>query len=109
MKRVWHTSSKVLAGLFLAAMYAMPQAYTISARPGAVNYIEGHAFLNDSEISQKKIRGQYKRYKIYASIWFGLLHMPNQVYGPFTIGKDSRIVLKNYAVLLTKQLNYNYV
>jgi ethanolamine utilization protein EutQ (cupin superfamily) len=54
MKRVWHTSSKVLAGLFLAAMYAMPQA-TISARPGAVNYIEGHAYLNGTEISQKSL------------------------------------------------------
>ncbi len=55
MKRVWHTSSKVLAGLFLVAMYAMPQGYTVSARPGAVNYIEGHASLNDSEISQKTL------------------------------------------------------
>jgi len=55
MKRVWHSSSKVLAGLFLAAMYAMPQAYTVSARPGAVNYIEGHASLNGREISQKTL------------------------------------------------------
>jgi FecR protein len=55
MKRVWQTSSKVLAGLFLVAMYAMPQGYTVSARPGAVNYIEGHASLNDSEISQKTL------------------------------------------------------
>jgi hypothetical protein len=55
MNRVWHTSSKVLAGLFLAAMYAMPQAYTVSARPGAVNYIEGHASLNGREISQKTL------------------------------------------------------
>jgi hypothetical protein len=55
MKRVWHTSSKVLAGLFLAAMYAMPQAYTVSAKPGAVNYIEGHASLNDNEINQKAV------------------------------------------------------
>jgi hypothetical protein len=55
MKRVWHTSSKVLAGLFLIAMYAMPQGYTVSARPGAVNYIEGHASLNDNEISQKTL------------------------------------------------------
>jgi hypothetical protein len=55
MKRVWHTSSKVLAGLFLAAMYAIPQGYTISARPGAVNYIEGHASLNGNEISQKTL------------------------------------------------------
>ncbi len=55
MKRVWHTSSKVLAGLFLAAMYAMPQAYTVSAKPGAINYIEGHASLNGNDISQKTL------------------------------------------------------
>jgi hypothetical protein len=36
-------------------MYAMPQGYTVSARPGAVNYIEGHASLNGSEISQKTL------------------------------------------------------
>jgi len=55
MKRVWHTSAKVLAGLLLAAMYAMPQAYTVSARPGAVNYIEGHASINGNEVSQKTL------------------------------------------------------
>jgi hypothetical protein len=55
MERVWHISSKVLSGLFLAAMYATPQGYTISARPGAVNYIEGHALLNGTEISQKTL------------------------------------------------------
>jgi hypothetical protein len=36
-------------------MYAMPQAYTVSARPGAVNYIEGNAALNGTEISQKTL------------------------------------------------------
>ncbi len=55
MKRVWHTPTAVLAGLFLTAMYAMPQAYTVSARPGAVNYIEGHAALNGNELSQKTL------------------------------------------------------
>ncbi|MFL6354337.1 MAG: FecR domain-containing protein [Bryobacteraceae bacterium] len=55
MKRVWHTSSKVLAGLVLVAMYAMPQGYTVSAKPGAVNYIDGHASLNGNEISQNTL------------------------------------------------------
>ena len=36
----------VLSGLLLTALYAMPQGYTISAKPGAVNYIEGKAFRN---------------------------------------------------------------
>jgi hypothetical protein len=55
MKRAWHISSKVLTGFFVTAMYAMPQAYTISARPGAVNYIEGNAFLDGKAISEKKL------------------------------------------------------
>lgn len=55
MKRAWQISTKVLAGLFLTAMYAMPQAYTISARPGAVNYIEGSAFLDGRPISEKTL------------------------------------------------------
>jgi len=36
-------------------MYAMPQGYTISARPGAVNYIEGNAFIDGRPISQKTL------------------------------------------------------
>ncbi len=53
MKRVWHTTAKVTAGLFVAALYAMPQAYTISARPGVINYIEGTAAMNGKRISGK--------------------------------------------------------
>ncbi len=55
MKRVWHTPAKVVAGLFVAALYAMPQAYTISARPGVINYIEGSVSRNDSRISSKTV------------------------------------------------------
>jgi hypothetical protein len=36
-------------------MYAMPQAYTGSARPGAVNYIEGNAFIDGRPVSQKTL------------------------------------------------------
>ena len=51
MKRVWQTSIKMTAGLLLAAMYAMPQTPTsISARPGAINYIEGRAALNGQDL-----------------------------------------------------------
>jgi hypothetical protein len=55
MKRVWHTPAKVVAGLFVAALYAMPQAYTISARPGVINYIEGSVSKNDSRLSSKTV------------------------------------------------------
>jgi len=50
MKRVWQTSTKLLAGVMLAAMYAMPQTSptpnSISTRPGAINYVEGNAAIN---------------------------------------------------------------
>lgn len=46
MKRVWRVWAKVLAGLFATAMFAMPQAYTMSARPGVVNYTEGNVSLD---------------------------------------------------------------
>jgi len=53
MKRVWHIPGTVVAGLFAAALSATPQTYTISARPGVINYIEGAASINGSRISNK--------------------------------------------------------
>ncbi len=55
MNRAWQISSKILAGLFVTAMYATPQAYTVSARPGAINYIEGNAFVDGQPISEKTL------------------------------------------------------
>ncbi len=55
MKRVWRETAKILTGLFVGAMCAMPQA-TISARPGVVNYIEGHAYIDGHELSASKLR-----------------------------------------------------
>jgi hypothetical protein len=40
-------------------MYAMPQGYTISARPGALNYIEGNAFINGRPVSDKGLRSVF--------------------------------------------------
>ncbi len=54
MKRVWKQAAQVLAGFFVAVVCAMPQA-TISARPGAINYIDGQAYLNGQPIAQKNI------------------------------------------------------
>ena len=55
MNRVWRVTAKVLTGLFAAAMCAMPQA-TISARPGVVNYIEGHAYIDGHELNASNLR-----------------------------------------------------
>ncbi|MBV9296999.1 MAG: hypothetical protein JO145_15615 [Acidobacteriaceae bacterium] len=59
MKRVGRKSAKLLAGLVVAAVYAMPQAYTISARPGAVNYVEGSAYLDGQPLSAKTLRATF--------------------------------------------------
>jgi hypothetical protein len=56
MKRVWERSATILTGLLAAAVCAMPQA-TISARPGVVNYIEGHAYVDGQELSASKLKG----------------------------------------------------
>lgn len=59
MKRVWALSAKVLVGLFVTALYATPQAYTISARPGVVNYIEGNAYLNGNRLSDNALKATF--------------------------------------------------
>ena len=59
MKRVWQVSAKVLTGFFTVAMCAMPQAYTVSARPGVVNYIEGNAYLNGQPILAKQQKSTF--------------------------------------------------
>ena len=43
MNRLW---PRVVTGFFATAMLALPQAYTISAKPGAVNYVEGNVLLD---------------------------------------------------------------
>ena len=53
MKRVWHRAAGLSVGLLVAAMCAMPQSYTISARPGVVNYAEGEVSVNGSLVSEK--------------------------------------------------------
>ncbi|HMF78622.1 MAG TPA: hypothetical protein VK604_23400, partial [Bryobacteraceae bacterium] len=59
MQRAWKTAVKILTGLSFTAMAAMPQAYTISARPGAVNYIEGTVTLNGGPVSTQQLRGVF--------------------------------------------------
>jgi hypothetical protein len=45
------TAAKVLTGIFLAAGCALPQSYTISAKPGVINYVEGNVFVNGKPVS----------------------------------------------------------
>jgi len=49
----------LLAGLFLVAGYATPQAYTLSAKPGAVNYVEGAAYINGTPVNEKDLKATF--------------------------------------------------
>lgn len=59
MKRPWQTPIAALAGLFLTYIPAMPQTYTISAKPGGVNYIEGQAYLNGQLQTQQGLKSTF--------------------------------------------------
>ncbi len=51
MNRRSFVSAKVVGGFFVAALCALPQGgYTISAKPGAINYVEGNATLDGQAI-----------------------------------------------------------
>jgi len=56
MERIWQTGAKVLTGLFVTAMYALPQGYTVSAKPGIVNYLEGSVQINDRPVLGNAVR-----------------------------------------------------
>ena len=45
---------KVLAGLVTAAGCAIAQS-TVSARPGTINYVEGHAYVDGQEMDQSQM------------------------------------------------------
>lgn len=59
MKRAWPTAAGVLTGIFAVAMTATPQAYTISAKPGVINYIEGNVFLDGKPVSAGKAKATF--------------------------------------------------
>ncbi len=59
MKRGLRISAAAMTGLFLMASAASSQNYTISAKPGVVNYIEGTAYLNGSKLSAQAVRATF--------------------------------------------------
>jgi hypothetical protein len=59
MNKVLPLGAKVLGGLFVAALFAFPQAYTISAKPGAVNYIEGNAELDGQKLTVSNLKAVF--------------------------------------------------
>ena len=59
MRSVWSTGAKILTGFLLSAVYAMPQGYTVSAKPGVVNYVEGNAYVNGRPVSAQTLRAVF--------------------------------------------------
>ena len=56
MNRAWPATAKILTGFFAASLCALPQNYTVSAKPGVVNFVEGNAFVNGRKISTENLR-----------------------------------------------------
>ena len=52
-------SAKVVGGLLGVALCALPHAYTISAKPGAVNYVEGNAVLDGQPIGEASLKAVF--------------------------------------------------
>ncbi len=59
MKRVSAAAAKILTGFFVTAVCALPQGYTISAKPGAVNFVEGNAYVNGSPVSAQNLKATF--------------------------------------------------
>ncbi len=59
MKCAWPTAAKILTGFLAAAVYATPQTYTVSAKPGVVNYVEGNAFVNGRAVSPETLKATF--------------------------------------------------
>jgi hypothetical protein len=59
MNRAFPLKAKILTGLFVTAISALPQAYTISAKPGAVNYIEGTVLVNGQPLSVSELKSVF--------------------------------------------------
>jgi len=49
-------SAKLLGGVFAIAAVALPQSYTISAKPGAVNYVEGNVTLDGQPLGSSTLK-----------------------------------------------------
>ena len=53
MRGLWQRPVSLLAGTLVVTLCTMAQSYTISARPGVLNYVEGDVTVNGSKLSAK--------------------------------------------------------
>jgi hypothetical protein len=59
MIRTLTMQARILTGLLTIVGCALPQAYTISAKPGAVSYIEGNVSVNGAPVSSSDLRSLF--------------------------------------------------
>jgi hypothetical protein len=59
MKRNWLMPARILTGMLMLAGFALPQAYTISAKPGAVSHIEGVVEVNEAPVVPSALRAMF--------------------------------------------------
>jgi hypothetical protein len=52
-------SVRVLGVMFAVAVTALPQSYTISAKPGAINYIEGEVSIDGQPVGASSLRSTF--------------------------------------------------
>jgi len=56
MNREWHLPAKVLTGMCTLALSAFSQTYTVSAKPGALNFIQGAVSLNGDPVWRANLK-----------------------------------------------------
>jgi hypothetical protein len=56
MNRKWHLPAKILTGICTLALSSFSQTYTVSAKPGALNYIQGAVSLNGDPVWRANLK-----------------------------------------------------
>jgi hypothetical protein len=59
MKRVWAAGATIVAGVLLSGGHALSQSFTMSAKPGVLNYVEGEVYLNGDRLSHEAVRATF--------------------------------------------------
>ncbi len=59
MNSEWLTPAKILTGMCLLAASSFSQTYTISAKPGALNFIEGDVTVNGDPVWKSNVKSTF--------------------------------------------------
>lgn len=59
MNREWLVPAKILTGICVLAVSSFSQTYTVSAKPGAVNYIQGEVTVNGDPVWTSNLKSTF--------------------------------------------------